>query len=72
VRLQPQLRLAASQTTLVNKVGGSFKKENQHTENYLDGQLIALFTFNNFSRDAGILHSNTAISRMDGAVACPA
>jgi len=54
VRVQQKLKLPLHRNyfTLVNKVGGYFNKENQHTENYLDGQLIALFTFNNFSRNA--------------------
>lgn len=54
IRVQQKLRLPlhANYFTIVNKVGRGFRKENQHTENYLDGQLIALFTFNNFSHDA--------------------
>jgi len=54
VRVQQKLKLPLHRNyfTLVNKVGPHFKKDNQHTENYLDGQLIALFTFNNFARDA--------------------
>ena len=54
IRVQQKLGLPlhASYFAVVNKVGRGFRKENQHTENYLDGQLIALFTFNNFSPDA--------------------
>lgn len=54
IRVQQKLKLPLHQNyfTVVNKVGAGFKKENQHTENYLDGQLIALFTFNNFCKNA--------------------
>jgi orotate phosphoribosyltransferase len=38
--------------TVVNKVGRGFSKASQHTENYLDNQLISLFTMNNFCRTA--------------------
>jgi hypothetical protein len=38
--------------TIVNKVGPGFRKKNQYTENYLDGQLITLFTFTNFCKNA--------------------
>jgi hypothetical protein len=53
-RVQQKLGLPLHRNyfTLVNKVGRGFRKENQHTENYLDGELVALFTFNNFSKDA--------------------
>ena len=54
VRVQQKLKLPLHRNyfTIVNKVGPGFRKENQHTENYLDGQLIALFTFNNFAKNA--------------------
>jgi orotate phosphoribosyltransferase len=54
VRVQQKLGLPLHRNyfTLVNKVGAHFKKDHQYTENYLDGQLIALFTFNNFARNA--------------------
>lgn len=35
---------------LVNKVGRGFVRANQHTENYLNNELVALFTMNNFCR----------------------
>lgn len=38
---------------IVDKVGRGFGKNAQHTESYLDGQLISLFTMNNFCRDVG-------------------
>jgi hypothetical protein len=34
--------------TVLNKVGRRVSKEAQHTDNYLDGELVALFTLNNF------------------------
>lgn len=54
IRVQQKLGLPLHQNyfCLVNKVGPGISKEHQHTENYLDGQLISLFTFNNFSRTA--------------------
>lgn len=54
IRVQQKLGLPLHRNyfTVVNKVGRGFRKENQHTENYLDGELVTLFTFNNFSRDA--------------------
>jgi len=36
--------------TIVNKVGRGFDKAAQHTENYLDNELVSLFTVNNFCR----------------------
>jgi orotate phosphoribosyltransferase len=53
VRIQVKLKLPLHRNyfTIVNKVGRGFSKQAQHTENYLDGQLIALFTMNNFCRD---------------------
>lgn len=33
---------------VVNKVGRGVNKSNQHTENYLDSELVTLFTINNF------------------------
>jgi orotate phosphoribosyltransferase len=52
VRIQVKLGLPLHHQyfTIVNKVG-RFKKQSQHTENYLDGQLISLFTMNNFCQD---------------------
>ena len=54
IRVQQKLKLPLHRNyfTIVNKVGLGFKKENQHTENYLDGELVALFTFNNFCKHA--------------------
>jgi len=54
IRVQQKLKLPLHQNyfTIVNKVGPYFRKENQHTENYLDGQLVALFTFLNFAKNA--------------------
>lgn len=53
VRIQVKLRLPLYRNyfTIVNKVGRGFPKQSQHTEIYLDSQLIALFTMNNFCRD---------------------
>ena len=45
-------RLLGIPAVFVNKVGPYFRKENQHTENYLDGELVALFTFLNFAKNA--------------------
>jgi len=52
VRQKLKLPLHANYFTIVNKVGPYFRKENQHTENYLDGELVALFTFLNFAKNA--------------------
>jgi hypothetical protein len=54
VRVQQKLRLPLHRNyfTVVNKVGAGFSKSAQHTENYLDGELVALFTVNNFTRSA--------------------
>jgi orotate phosphoribosyltransferase len=53
-RVQAQLGLALHRNyfTIVNKVGRGFSKQAQHTENYLDNQLISLFNMNNFCRSA--------------------
>jgi hypothetical protein len=53
-RVQQRLRLPLHHCsfTIVNKVGRGFKKSSQHTENYLDNQLISLFTMNNFCKTA--------------------
>lgn len=52
-RVQQKLRLPlhCKYFTIVNKVGRGFSKTAQHTENYLDGELVALFNMNNFARD---------------------
>jgi hypothetical protein len=54
VRVQQKLRLPLHRNyfTLVNKVGAGFNKSAQHTENYLDGELVAPFIINNFARSA--------------------
>jgi orotate phosphoribosyltransferase len=53
VRIQVKLGLPLHRNyfTVLNKVGRGFRKQAQHTENYLDGQLISLFTVNNFCCD---------------------
>ena len=54
IRIAQKLKLPLHQNyfTIVNKVGPGFAKKNQYTENYLDGQLVTLFTFNNFCKNA--------------------
>jgi len=54
IRVQQKLGLPLHRNyfVLVNKVGRGFSKEAQHTENYLDNELVALFTMNNFCRSA--------------------
>lgn len=54
IRIAQKLKLPLHQNyfTIVNKVGPGFAKKNQYTENYLDGQLITLFTFANFCKTA--------------------
>jgi len=49
-RVQQKLKLPLHHLyfTVVNKVGRAAAKHAQHTENYLDGQLVALFNLNNF------------------------
>lgn len=49
-RVQQKLKLPLHHLyfTIVNKVGRGVAKSAQHTESYLDGQLIALFNLNNF------------------------
>ena len=51
-RVQTKLGLPLHKNyfTIVNKVGRRVSKEAQHTENLLDGELIALFTLNNFCK----------------------
>src|SRR5260221_10744410 len=44
------LPLYRSYFVIVNKVGRGFDKAAQHTENYLDNELCALFSVNNFAR----------------------
>ena len=48
VRQKLKLPLHHQYFCIVNKVGRGVAKQAQHTENYLDGQLIALFNLNNF------------------------
>ncbi len=50
VRIQVKLNLPLHRNyfTIVNKVGRGLSKSAQHTDVYLDGQLIALYTMNNF------------------------
>lgn len=49
-RVQQKLRLPLHRNyfVIVNKVGRHVPKGAQHTENYLDNELVALFTLNNF------------------------
>jgi hypothetical protein len=51
-RVQSKLNLPLHRNyfTLVNKVGRGVNKANQHTENYLDNELVALFTMNNVNK----------------------
>jgi hypothetical protein len=53
IRVQQKLRLQLHQNyfAIVNKVGRAFAKQFQHTENYLDNELVALFTVNNFCQN---------------------
>lgn len=53
-RVQVKLGLPLHQNyfTVVNKVGYRLSKEAQHTENYLENQLISLFTMNNLTTSA--------------------
>ncbi len=51
VRHKLGLPLHFNYFTIVNKVGRGFHKVNQHTENYLDNELVSLFTMNNFAHD---------------------
>lgn len=50
VRVQVKLNLPLHRNyfTIVNKVGRGMSKSAQHTDVYLDGQLIALYTMNDF------------------------
>lgn len=50
IRVQAKLALELHRNyfTIVNKVGRAFGKHAQHTESYLDNELVALFTMNNF------------------------
>ncbi len=50
VRHKLKLPLHYNWFTIVNKVGRGFNKVNQHTENYLSGELVSFFTMNNFCR----------------------
>ena len=49
-RIQSKLRIPLHRNyfAIVNKVGRGVNKANQHTENYLDGELVTLFNVNNF------------------------
>jgi hypothetical protein len=51
-RVQQKLGLPLHRNyfVIVNKVGRGFDKAAQHTENYLDNELVALFSVNNFAR----------------------
>ena len=51
--MQNKLGLALHKNyfVMIDKVG-RFSKDAQHTENYLDNELVALFTMNNFCRSA--------------------
>lgn len=53
-RIQQRLGLPLHRNyfTILNKVGRGFDKKSQHTENYLDGELVALFTMNNVCKRA--------------------
>jgi hypothetical protein len=50
-RIQSKLGLPlhCNYFAIKNKVGRNLEKAAQHTENYLDNELVALFTMNNFS-----------------------
>lgn len=50
-RIQLKLGLSLHQNyfTIINKVGEAVDKNSQHTENYLDNDLVSLFTMNNFN-----------------------
>jgi hypothetical protein len=48
IRHKLKLPLHYNYFAVVNKVGRGAKKVNQHTENYLNNQLISLFNLNNF------------------------
>lgn len=52
VQQKLQLPLHSHWFTVVNKAGPFYKKQYQHTQNWLDGQLVSLFTLANFARDA--------------------
>jgi len=53
-RIQHKLGLPLHRNyfTIINKVGRGLDKKSQHTENYLDGELIAFFTMNNVCKRA--------------------
>ncbi len=52
VRHKLRVPLHYNYFTIVNKVGRGFDKGSQHTENYLDNELVALYTMNNFAHTA--------------------
>lgn len=52
IQLRLKLPLHRNYFAVVNKVGAGFGKEYQHTENYLDNELVTLFTMNNFAKTA--------------------
>lgn len=49
-RIQTKLRIPLHRNyfAIINKVGRGVNKHNQHTGSYLDGELVTLFTINNF------------------------
>lgn len=53
-RIQVKLKLPLHRNyfAITNKVGIGFSKESQHTENYLNNELVTLFTMNNFCLSA--------------------
>lgn len=52
IRFKLKLPLHRNYFVIANKVGRGFSKQSQHTENYLDNELVALFTMNNFCKSA--------------------
>ncbi len=52
VQLKLNLPLHRNYFTLVNKVGRALSKDAQHTEHYLNNELVSLFTMNNFCLSA--------------------
>jgi hypothetical protein len=53
-RVQAKLNLPLHRNyfVIIHKVGRSFLKKNQHTENMLDNELVALYTVNNIAKTA--------------------
>lgn len=52
VQVKLKLPLHRNYFAFVNKVGSKFNKSAQHTENYLDNELVSFFTMNNFCLNA--------------------